>query len=53
MEHRIREAMHDGMPSMLGGNGEIVEVDETYWGNIPGQPVHRGYNPQGEDRLTG
>jgi transposase-like protein len=43
MEHHIREAMHDDMPSILGGDGEIVEVDETYWGNIPGEEVHRGY----------
>jgi len=44
MEHRIREAMHDDMPTILGGDGQIVEVDETYWGNIPGEEVHRGYN---------
>ena len=32
------------MPTILGGDGQIVEVDETYWGNIPGEEVHRGYN---------
>ena len=32
MSHRIREAMRDGALGPLGGNGEIVEVDETYFG---------------------
>lgn len=32
MSHRIREAMRDGNLGPLGGNGEIVEVDETYFG---------------------
>jgi transposase-like protein len=30
MAHRIREAMRDGSVSNLGGDGEIVEADETY-----------------------
>src|SRR6266851_4202692 len=31
--HRIREAMKDdGSSGPLGGQGKIVEVDETYWG---------------------
>jgi transposase-like protein len=33
MTHRIREAMKDGSPGILGGGGGTVEVDETYWGN--------------------
>jgi transposase-like protein len=33
MAHRIREAMRDGGFSPLGGNGSIVEADETYFGN--------------------
>lgn len=33
MSHRIREAMKDGSPGILGGSGSPVEVDETYWGN--------------------
>ncbi len=33
MTHRIREAMANGFNGPLGSNGEIVEVDETYWGN--------------------
>jgi transposase-like protein len=32
MCHRIREAMRDGGFSPLGGEGEIVEADETYYG---------------------
>ncbi len=32
MAHRIREAMRDGGIGPLGGEGEIVEADETYFG---------------------
>lgn len=32
MEHRIREAMRDGVLSPIGGNGKITEADETYFG---------------------
>lgn len=32
MSHRIREAMKDGTPGLLGGGGKVVEVDETYIG---------------------
>lgn len=33
MSHRIREAMADPVfVKQLGGNGTVVEVDETYWG---------------------
>jgi transposase-like protein len=45
MTHRIREAMTNYQPTkLLGGSGSggIVEADETYWGNIKGQPVMRG-----------
>lgn len=38
MCHRIREAMRpDDLPGTdpLGGNGKIVEADETYFGNVP------------------
>jgi transposase-like protein len=34
MSHRIREAMGDAPSGKLGGGGDIVEVDETYWGTI-------------------
>src|SRR4051812_46088415 len=32
MAHRIREAMRDGGLAPMGGNGGIVEADETYFG---------------------
>ena len=32
MSHRIREAMRDGMFGPMGGEGQIVEADETYHG---------------------
>lgn len=32
MAHRIREAMNPADPSPLGGEGKVVEVDETYVG---------------------
>lgn len=33
MAHRLREAMTSTETGPLGGSGETVEVDETYWGN--------------------
>jgi transposase-like protein len=38
LAHRIREAMREGgltPPTPMGGEGKIVEADETYFGNIP------------------
>jgi len=32
MCHRIREAMRDGGLRLMGGDGQIVEADETYYG---------------------
>ncbi|MER8391914.1 IS1595 family transposase [Mesorhizobium sp. M1340] len=40
--HRIREAMHSGDFSPMGGNGKTVEVDETYIGRLAGTPVKPG-----------
>lgn len=34
LEHRIREAMRVGALAPMGGNGQMVEVDETYIGKI-------------------
>lgn len=34
LAHRIREAMRTGGLSPMGGNGKMVEVDETYIGKI-------------------
>jgi hypothetical protein len=33
MGHRIREAMREGGFGPLGGEGQVVEADETYFGN--------------------
>jgi transposase-like protein len=32
MAHRIRESMRDDKPEPMGGEGKIIESDETYWG---------------------
>ena len=37
--HRIREAMRDGNPDLLGGEGAIVEADETFMGPKKGFKV--------------
>jgi ISXO2-like transposase domain len=52
MCHRIREAMRAGGLGPLGGEGKIVEVDETYHGKTEQprvSPQRRGrpYNPRG------
>jgi transposase-like protein len=33
MAHRIREGMRETNPTPMGGEGQIVEADETYFGN--------------------
>jgi transposase-like protein len=43
MMHRIREAMRVGGLTPMGGEGEIVEVDETYIGRKDGFEVKRGF----------
>lgn len=37
--HRIREAMKDGAPDLLGGEGVIVEADETFMAPKKGHRV--------------
>ncbi len=39
MTHRIREAMNDDTPDPMGGEGEAVQADETYFG---GKDAYRG-----------
>lgn len=34
MTHRIREAMKPDGGGLLGSGGGVVEVDETFWGNV-------------------
>ncbi len=43
LSHRIREAMRSGDLSPFGGNGGVVEADETFIGREPGKPVKSGY----------
>lgn len=45
MAHRIREAMRDGNLAPFGGNGGIVEADETFIGREPGEPITKGGRP--------
>jgi transposase-like protein len=45
MAHRIREAMRAGGLAPLGGNGSVVEADETYYG-----PVEKPY-PRSRGRI--
>lgn len=40
--HRIREAMRVNGLEPMGGNGAIVEVDETFIGRLEGVPKQRG-----------
>jgi transposase-like protein len=52
LAHRIREAMRDGSLAPMGGNGKIVEADETYFGKteqerVSAQRKGRPYNPRG------
>jgi transposase-like protein len=42
MAMRIREAMHDKTPPPMGGEGKIIESDETYIGRQEGQPAKAG-----------
>ncbi len=42
MAHRIREAMAPADSAPMGGNGGIVEADETYIGRKKGRTVKRG-----------
>jgi transposase-like protein len=38
MMHRLREALRTGGFAPMGSNGGIVEVDETFYGRLKGQP---------------
>ncbi len=42
MTHRIREAMRDtAFTNKLGGDGVIVEADETFWGNSRSKKIKK------------
>jgi transposase-like protein len=42
MAHRIREAMTTPDRPKIGGNGKVIEADETFWGMKPGATKQRG-----------
>lgn len=44
MSHRIREAMRSDDSGMFGGNGGVVEVDETFIGQLKGVPKKRAFH---------
>lgn len=44
MAHRIREAMRDMGMEPMSGEGETVEVDETFIGRKKGMPKKRAYH---------
>lgn len=44
LAHRIREAMRDGDLATFGGNGGIVEVDETFIGKLKGVDKKRAFH---------
>ena len=46
MSHRIREAMRNGDLAPIGGNGGVVEVDETYSGVKEGTVLRKAYHPK-------
>jgi transposase-like protein len=43
MTHRIREAMDAGALPPIGGEGKVVEADETYIGRKAGKEAKRGH----------
>ena len=43
LEHRIREAMRSGELAPFGGEGGVVEIDETFIGRREGVKMNRGY----------
>lgn len=46
MAHRVRECMRAGGLAPLGGEGKVVEADETYFGEIP-EAKRRKYRTSG------
>ena len=52
LTHRIREAMRQNGTAPLGGNGMVVEADETYLGNLPESKIGK-LNSKGKARAPG
>jgi transposase-like protein len=42
MSHRIREAMRVVGMEPMGGGGQTIEVDETFYGRVKGAPIRPG-----------
>jgi len=40
MMHRLREAMNELNPAPMGGAGQIIQADETYYGNTSKRAKH-------------
>jgi transposase-like protein len=45
MTHRIREAMKDMNPEPMGGDGKIIEADETYYGKLETPRIRNKHLP--------
>jgi transposase-like protein len=45
LTHRIRESMRQNGTTPLGGKGKVVEVDETYLGDLPEHKQPKRTNP--------
>lgn len=52
MMHRLREAMRSGGLGPLGGEGKVVEADETYHGNVE-KPKRRSKTTSGRPYTKG
>ena len=54
MMHRLREAMNDLNPGAMGGEGQSVQADETYYGNSSkrAKGYRKGHSPQSERRRS-
>jgi transposase-like protein len=52
MGHRIREAMRTGVLAPMGGSGQIVEADETYYGPVD-KPKRRTASTKGRPFTKG
>jgi transposase-like protein len=52
MSHRIREAMRAGPLAPMGGDGGVVEIDETIYGRAATHPKGRPKQTRATNRIT-
>jgi transposase-like protein len=45
MAHRVREAMREANPTPMGGEGKIIEADETYYGKLETPRIRNKHLP--------